>query len=159
MASAKTAHGTVADPAPRAQPATVTTTGRGQRILVVDDDESVLTFAKRVLRDAGYEVVVASDGPHALWLVEQQRPFDLFVLDVAMPHMSGDELARQLRCADPDMKVLYFTGYSDRLFKDQVTLWEHEAFVDKPVTINGLLEAVSLMLFGHTDGPHSTIRC
>jgi hypothetical protein len=43
-------------------------------------------------------------------------------------------------------------GYSDVLFKEKVTLWKHEAFVDKPVTVKGLLEAVSLILFGHTQG-------
>jgi len=70
-----------------------------------------------------------------------------------MPKMSGDELARQLRSADPDAKVLYFTGYSDRLFHEKSRLWEHEAFLEKPVTPTGLLEAVSLALFGHINGP------
>ena len=70
-----------------------------------------------------------------------------------MPQMRGDELGRRLRQRDPDVKVLYFTGYSDQLFEDRQTLWEHEAFIEKPVTSDGLLEAVSLLLFGHTDGP------
>jgi two-component system cell cycle sensor histidine kinase/response regulator CckA len=77
------------------------------------------------------------------------------VVDVLMPHMSGDELARQLRQRDPDVKVLYFTGYSDQLFKEKITLWEHEAFVDKPLSGTGLMEAVSLLLFGHTHGPET----
>jgi two-component system cell cycle sensor histidine kinase/response regulator CckA len=122
-------------------------------VLVVDDEESVRTFAARALRDAGYEAVVAADGPEALRLVERQPPFDLFVLDLMMPGMTGDELARQLRGADPDVKVLYFTGYSDRLFRDKPTLWEHEAFLEKPVTMKALPEAVSLLLYGHTHGP------
>jgi len=121
------------------------------RVLVVDDESSVLTFAQQVLADAGYDVVVAPDGPEALRLVDaQRRPFDLFVLDVLMPQMRGDELGRQLRQRNPDVKVLYFTGYSDRLFEGRPTLWEHEAFVDKPVTVDGLLEAVSLLLHGST---------
>jgi two-component system cell cycle sensor histidine kinase/response regulator CckA len=74
-------------------------------------------------------------------------------VDVVMPGMRGDELTRQLRRRDPDAKVLYFTGYSDQLFENRQALWEHEAFIEKPVTVNGLLEAVSLLLFGHTDGP------
>jgi len=124
------------------------------RVLVVDDEESIRGFAERALRGAGYEVVVAPDGPEALWLVEAQpRPFDLFVVDVLMPQMCGDELGRQLRQRDADVKVLYFTGYIDRLFEDRQTLWEHEAFIEKPVTVTGLLEAVSLLLFGHTHGP------
>jgi two-component system, cell cycle sensor histidine kinase and response regulator CckA len=126
---------------------------RMPRVLVVDDEESIRTFAERVLAGAGYDVVVASDGPEVLRLVEAQPPFDVFVVDVLMPQMSGDELARHLRQMDPDVRVLYFTGYSDRLFKEKMTLWEHEAFLDKPVSSTGLREAVSLLLFGHTDGP------
>ena len=132
----------------------VTTASDAPRVLVVDDEESIRKFANRALRGAGYDVGVASDGLEALRLVAAQpRPFDLFVLDVQMPHMRGDELGRQLRQRDPDVKVLYFTGYSDQLFADRHTLWEHEAFIEKPVTPDGLLEAVSLLLFGHTDGP------
>jgi len=122
------------------------------RVLVVDDEESILTFAERTLRDAGYEVVLASDGPEALRIVETQSPFDLFVIDILMPQMSGDELARRLRQVDQDAKVLYFTAYSDRLFEDRKVLWENEAFIEKPVTAKGLLEAVSLILFGHVGG-------
>ncbi len=123
-------------------------------VLVVDDEASICAFAERTLRTAGYDVMVASDGPEALRLVEAQRqPFALFVLDLVMPEMRGDELARLLRQRDLDAKVLYFTGYSDRLFEERQTLWQHEAFLEKPVSVSELLEAVSLLLFGHTDGP------
>jgi two-component system cell cycle sensor histidine kinase/response regulator CckA len=123
------------------------------RVLVVDDEERIRGFAERVLREGGYDVVTAPDGPEALRLVGEQGRFDGFVIDVMMPQMRGDELARALRRIEPDAKVLYFTGYSDNLFKEKVTLWEHEAFLDKPVTVDGLLQAVSLLLFGHTRGP------
>jgi CheY-like chemotaxis protein len=127
---------------------------RPTRVLVVDDDESVLKFVDRALREAGYEVVLASDGPEALSIVEAQTvPFGVFVIDLLMPQMRGDELARQLCQRDPHAKVLYLTGYSDRLFAERKVLWENEAFIDKPVTITGLLEAVSMMLVGHTRGP------
>lgn len=85
-------------------------------VLVVDDVESNRTYAERVLRDAGYAVVGASDGPEALWIVEAQGPFDLFVIDIVIPQMRGDELARRLRQRDHiNIKVLYFTGYPDFL--------------------------------------------
>ena len=107
-----------------------------------------------MLRDRGYEVVEASDGLEVLRLVEQQRrPFDLFVIDFVMPKMNGEELARQLRQRDPDTKVLYFTGYGDRFLEEKSTLWENEAFLEKPVTIKELLEAASLLVFGHSHGP------
>lgn len=122
------------------------------RVLVVDDEESVRTFAESVLRHAGCDVVVASDGPEALKIAEAQGPFDLFVLDVLMPQMSGEELGRRIRQMNLDAKVLYFTGYSDRLFKDKTRLWVNEAFIAKPASVSGLLEAASLMLFGHLRG-------
>jgi two-component system cell cycle sensor histidine kinase/response regulator CckA len=123
------------------------------RILVVDDEESIRRFADRALRSAGYDVVVACNGPEALTLVEAQPAFDLYVLDVVMPEMRGDELGRRLRQRDADAKVLYFTGYSDVLFQEKQMLWDNESFAEKPLTIEGLREAVSLLLFGHTRGP------
>lgn len=129
---------------------------RAPRILVVDDEEAIRSFAERVLRDASYQVTVAPGGLEALKIAQEQGPFDLFVLDVVMPRMTGDEVAATIRRSDPDAKILYFTGFSDRLFTARSTLWENEAFVEKPATIKGLLEAVSMSLFGHTHGPKST---
>jgi CheY-like chemotaxis protein len=119
------------------------------RVLIVDDEESVRTFAARVLDRAGYQTRVASDGPEALAIVEAGGPFDLLLADVVMPEMNGDELARRLLKREPDLKVLYFTGYSDQLFAERIPLGENEAFLDKPVSMKGLVEAVSLILAGH----------
>ena len=49
-----------------------------------------------------------------------------------------------------DNDLLYLTGFADRLFKDKITLWEHEAFLDKPCSVKGLLEAVSMLVHGRT---------
>jgi CheY-like chemotaxis protein len=125
------------------------------RVLIVDDEESNRTFAERGLCGAGYELAVASDGHEALRIVEAQSPFDLFVIDILMPQMRGDELAQRLRQRDADVKVLYFTGYPDLLFEDGKVLRQNEAFVEKPVSRKGLLEAVSLILFGHMRGPET----
>ena len=123
-------------------------TTRKLRVLVVDDEESVRTFAERVLVDAGYEVALAANGPDALRIAPLLGPFDLFLIDLMMPVMRGDEVARSFRSADPDAKILYFTGHSDLLFDEHPTLSVNEAFLEKPVSITGLLEAVSLLLFG-----------
>jgi two-component system cell cycle sensor histidine kinase/response regulator CckA len=123
---------------------------RGRTVLVVDDEASVREFVDRALTFAGYRTVVASDGPEALAIFEATGPFDLLVTDLRMPQMMGDELARQLRLADPALKVLYLTGYSDELFRERSTLWSDEAFLDKPQGVDALLEAVSLLLFGNT---------
>jgi len=113
------------------------------RVLVVDDDEGIQRFAARVLRQAGYDVVTASDGLEAIRVVETQPRFDLFVLDVMMPGMRGDELARRLHDRDPSIKVLYFTGYADQFFALRPTLRENESVLVKPVTMSEFLEAVS----------------
>jgi two-component system cell cycle sensor histidine kinase/response regulator CckA len=118
------------------------------RILVVEDEASVREFTARALQTAGYDVVVAANGSQALELVERRGPFDGFVLDVGLPGMSGSDLGLELRRVDPDAKILYFTGFSDRLFNEKTTLGAHEAFVEKPLTMQGLLEAVSLLLHG-----------
>src|SRR5471032_1727712 len=120
------------------------------RVLIVDDEESIRMFAERVLHRAGYEIAVAGDGPEALKIAETQAPFDLLLADVVMPGMHGNELARRMLRLEPDLKVLYFTGYHDQLFAETATLGANEAFIDKPVSTQGLVEAVALMLSGHT---------
>ena len=121
------------------------------RVLIVDDEEPVRRFVERVLHDAGYETTVAGDGAEALEAASKMSGIDALVTDVMMPNMLGDELARRLRQTEPDLKVLYLTGYSDRLFKEKVTLWEAEAFLDKPCSVKGLQEAVSLLLYGRVE--------
>lgn len=120
-------------------------------VLVVDDEEPVRKFVDRVLREGGYQTAMAGDGPEAIEKAMQIGHFDLLVTDVMMPQMNGDELARRLRQERPDLKVLYLTGYADRLFKDKITLWEDEAFLDKPCSVKGLRQAVSLLVTGHLD--------
>ena len=128
-------------------------------VLVVDDEESVRRFVERVMHEAGYKTAAAADGLEAIEVAERLGSFDLLITDVMMPKMTGDELARRLRIKEPKLKILYLTGYSDRLFKDKVTLWEDEAFLDKPCSMKSLMEAVSLLLVGaaSTWRPHGTV--
>jgi CheY-like chemotaxis protein len=125
------------------------------RLLIVDDEEGVRNLVDRVLRQPGYDTRVAADGVEALKLAETDGPFDLLVSDVSMPGMRGDELARRLRHDNPALKILYLTGYSDQLFDARTTLWEDEAFLEKPATVQGILEAVSLLLVGTLPAPRA----
>ena len=122
-------------------------------VLGVDDEQLVRKFVERVLGEAGYTITSASDGPEAIDVAATLEDFDMLVTDVMMPQMTGDELARRLRVGRPSLKVLYLTGFSDRLFKEKVTLWADEAFLDKPCSVKGLLQAVSLLVFGKVDAP------
>jgi two-component system, cell cycle sensor histidine kinase and response regulator CckA len=116
--------------------------------LVVDDEEPVRRFVERALQSGGYRTAGAGDGPEALELAAKLGKFDVLVTDVMMPQMHGDELARRLRQNEAKLKVLYLTGFSDQLFKEKVTLWQDEAFLDKPCSVKGLLQAVSLLVHG-----------
>ena len=117
------------------------------RALVVDDEECVRMFVDRVLREAGYQTFTAQDGPSARDLVEQTGPPHILVTDELMPEMSGHDLVQWVRGRHPSVKVLYLTGYSDCLFDAKESLWQDEAFLDKPCSVRGLLQAVSLLLF------------
>ena len=127
-------------------------------VLVVDDEDAVLRFVDRVLRDAGYKTAVANSGPEAIEVAKKVGPLGALVTDVMMPGMTGDELARMLRQTEPTLKVLYLTGYSDRLFKEKSTLWADEAFLDKPCTVKGLREAVSLLITGKFESAEAPPR-
>lgn len=130
-----------------------TSGGRTHSILIVDDEETVRLFVQRVLQEAGYETAIASDGPDAIEVASKMPALDLLITDVVMPQMTGNELARRVRQTELDVKVLYLTGFSDRLFTEKVTLWADEAFLEKPCSVRGLQQAVSLLLFGKFDVP------
>jgi len=114
-------------------------------VLIVDDEEPIRSLVDRVLQSAGYVTRLASSGADALAVAEGPDPIDLLVTDMMMPEMNGDEVARRLRQKHPALRVLYCTGYCDRLFDEKGTMWEDEAFIEKPCSPRALLEAVSLL--------------
>ncbi len=86
--------------------------GGGGRVLVVDDDPDVLSFAAACLEEAGYEVTRAGSGEDALTMLEQADQ-DLLIADLGMPGMSGLQLAAAARARWPALRVLIATGYAD----------------------------------------------
>jgi CheY-like chemotaxis protein len=125
---------------------------RSCNVLIVDDEESVRLFVDRVVREAGHRTTTAADGPEAIEAAAKLESIDLLITDLMMPKMSGDELARRLRQHRPSLKVLHLTGFSDRLFKERSTLWQDEAFLEKPCGVKALMEAIALLLYGSLDG-------
>ncbi len=93
--------------------------GRGEHVLLAEDDESVRVLTSRMLRDLGYEVTEARSGDEALdlhdemWPRSGPHPVDVLVTDVVMPGTSGLELARRLRLKREDLRILFISGYLD----------------------------------------------
>ncbi|HEY4070794.1 MAG TPA: GAF domain-containing protein [Sphingomicrobium sp.] len=88
-------------------------TGQGERILLCEDDEDVRRFSSETLSDLGYEVIEASDAASALDAMRQSGRVDLLFTDIVLPGgRTGADLAREARALQPDLKVLFATGYA-----------------------------------------------
>jgi two-component system cell cycle sensor histidine kinase/response regulator CckA len=115
-------------------------TGTGT-ILVVEDDSGVRRFASRVLEAAGYRILNASDGPAAIDAASS-GPVDLLLTDVIMPGMSGREVASLIASAQPNVRILYMSGHTDRGIVHDGVLEPGIEFLAKPFTAAALLAAV-----------------
>jgi PAS domain S-box-containing protein len=118
-----------------------------ESILVVEDDDDVRAYTVECLRELGYRVIEAHDGPSALRLLERQdHPIDLLFTDVVMPGMTGRELAEQAREKQPDLRVLYTSGYTRNAIVHGGRLDEGVEMVSKPFTYATLAEKVADVL-------------
>jgi CheY-like chemotaxis protein len=122
-------------------------------VLVVDDEAGMRELARRILEEAGYGVIDAADAAAAIALVNGGAAVDFLIADLDMPGMLGHEMAAKIRMLRPGLQVLYVTAHNQILFNDRLELAHGEAFLDKPYTVAGLLEAVSLLKLGHIKAP------
>jgi CheY-like chemotaxis protein len=112
--------------------------GRGESILVCEDDEDVRDFSTATLRELGYEVHEASDADHALSLLRQGDKVDLLFTDVVLPgSTNGAELAREARKLRPGLKVLLTTGYA-RSALDDADMQPALELISKPFSVERL---------------------
>ncbi len=117
-------------------------TGMG-RVLLVEDEDSVRNFAVRALKRQGYEVLEAGTGIEALEVVErEQGRIDIVVSDVVMPEMDGPTMLKELRARNPELKVIFVSGYPDDAFKKSLDPAEQFAFLPKPFTLPQLAAKV-----------------
>ena len=81
------------------------------RILLAEDDDSMRVYLVRALERVGYKVVAVDRGTAALPLLESE-PFDLLLTDIVMPEMDGIELAQKASAIDPEIRVMFITGFA-----------------------------------------------
>ena len=108
--------------------------GRGETILIVEDDDGVREYASEILRDLNYQVIEAKDSASAMRLLEADRPFDLMLTDVVLPGISGRALADEVIRRRPGAKVIFMTGYSRNAIVHQGRLDRGTELISKPLT-------------------------
>ncbi|HEY7513995.1 MAG TPA: ATP-binding protein, partial [Vicinamibacteria bacterium] len=107
-----------------------------ETILLVEDEDVVRELAREALQEGGYNVLEARHPGEALLVAERQRQdgLDLLLTDVVMPHMSGPQLAERLREHQPDLRVLFMSGYTDDAALRHGVLRSEVFFLQKPFT-------------------------
>jgi two-component system cell cycle sensor histidine kinase/response regulator CckA len=118
-----------------------------ETILLVEDEELVRTMLSEALRRYGYQVLEATQGSEAISLLtEYHSPVGLLLTDVVMPEMSGQVLAERMVEINPDLKVLFTSGYSDNAIVRHGILRPGVHFIQKPFTIVALLQKIREVL-------------
>lgn len=117
--------------------------GKGERILVVEDEPSILKLIEKLLKRYGYDVMIASTPAKAL---EKARAvdgeIDLLITDVIMPEMNGRELVEQLKAILPNLKYLYMSGYTADVIARSGVLEDGVTFIQKPFSSRDLAAKV-----------------
>ncbi|MGH9487854.1 MAG: PAS domain S-box protein [Terriglobales bacterium] len=133
-----------AAPAPR--PAAPATSGR-ETILLVEDEAAVRELVEEVLGSRGYRVLVAARPSEALARARQQHgALDLLITDMVMPEMDGRRLAAELARQQPELAVLYVSGYPDQAAARHHQLEPEAGFLQKPFTPEALAAKVRTVL-------------
>jgi two-component system cell cycle sensor histidine kinase/response regulator CckA len=126
-------------------------TGQGT-ILLVEDEEGLRTLNARGLASRGYTVLEAGNGVEAIEVLDREGRVDLVVSDVVMPEMDGPTLLRELRRRDPDVKVIFVSGYAEDAFAKNLPGneqgEEQYTFLAKPFTLKQLVATVKQTMGG-----------
>lgn len=123
-------------------------TGSG-RVLLVEDEDGVRSFAVRALRSRGFEVLEATNGAEALELIEaNDGNLDIVVSDVVMPEVDGPTLLKTLRKTHPDLKFVFMSGYPNDAFRAGFDSDEKYGFLPKPFSLAQLVSKVKQELAG-----------
>ncbi|MBU5612987.1 CHASE domain-containing protein [Geomonas azotofigens] len=112
------------------------------KILLVDDEETVLSIGTRMLRELGYTPLAAPGGPEAISVYRDNPDVTAVILDLTMPGMDGEECFRQLQLLDPKVRVIMSSGFSEQ---DVVRKFDGKGlagFIQKPYTLNVLKEVM-----------------
>jgi two-component system, cell cycle sensor histidine kinase and response regulator CckA len=118
-------------------------------VLVVDDEPDVLRLVEAILSEQGYTVILAKGAENAIRTFERMaRKPDLILTDVVMPGMSGPMMVDHLLQLDPQIRVLFMSGYDDRQVVQKYVVEKGFALIAKPFTLQRLGATVKDVLDG-----------
>jgi signal transduction histidine kinase/ActR/RegA family two-component response regulator len=118
-----------------------------ERILLIDDEEQIVSMEQQMLENLGYEVTARTDSTEALKeFSEKPQNFDLVITDMTMPHMTGDALAQKLLNIKPDIPVILCTGFNEDITEEKALAMGIQKFVMKPVIKNDLASTIRTVL-------------
>ena len=121
-------------------------TGQGT-IMLVEDEEAVRNFAARALSSRGYTVLQAPSGLEGLEIARGRiNDIDLVVSDVVMPEMDGPTMLGELRKLNPDIKVIFVSGYAEEAFRKNLPEGQQFNFLPKPFSLKQLIETVKTVI-------------
>jgi two-component system cell cycle sensor histidine kinase/response regulator CckA len=109
-------------------------------ILLVEDEATVRAVAERALTRHGYTILLAENGEAAIEILDREKRVDLMISDVVMPTMDGPTTAREARLRQPDLPILFISGYAEEQLRQSIDL-ERVAFLAKPFSVQKLAEA------------------
>jgi PAS domain S-box-containing protein len=127
-------------------PPTPILAGRGETVLVVEDDPAVRLLVGEVLDELGYRKFEAANAMEALPVLHSARSIDLMVTDVGLPHINGRQLAEIARARRPDLKVLFVTGYAAHASVRRGVLEAGMDVMTKPFALDALATKIREML-------------
>ncbi len=118
-------------------------------LLIVDDEPDILSLISLLLTESGFEIATANRAESAIELFNSlpRRP-DLVLTDVVMPGMSGPMLIDRLGAVDPELRVLFMSGYDDRQVVQRYVVQQGYSLITKPFTHSGLQAAIQKALAG-----------
>jgi two-component system cell cycle response regulator CpdR len=115
------------------------------KILLAEDDNDMRGFLVRALANAGYEVVSFDNGKSAFERLREE-PFELLLTDIVMPEMDGIELARRATELDPDLKVVFITGFAAVALNAAAQAPKDAKILSKPFNLKDLVNEVERVL-------------
>jgi len=116
-----------------------------RRILLAEDDDSMRSFIERALVKAGYEVTSFANGREAYERL-QQEPFTLLLTDIVMPQMDGIELARRASEIEPDLKIMFITGFAAVTLNTGTKAVAGAQVLSKPFHLKDLVREIDRLL-------------